>query len=235
MNRAFFNWSGGKDSALALYYLQKDPQFSIDCLFTSVNKKFNRISMHGVRVALLEEQAKQIGIPLKKLLLPEQPSMEEYSRLMKIAMDDFRVQNYTHSIFGDIFLENLKIYRDKKLKEVGIIGHYPLWKKNTKVLIHEFIDHGFKTVVVCASDKLLGKEFVGRIIDHDFINDLPDNVDPCGENGEFHTFVYDGPIFKKPIQFEIGKKVLKEYPSPDKSQNQKSVGFWFCDLLLNGI
>ncbi|MDH5367415.1 MAG: diphthine--ammonia ligase [Cyclobacteriaceae bacterium] len=231
MNNAFFNWSGGKDSALALYYLLKDPQFSINCLFTSINEKFNRISMHGVRVALLKEQAKQIGIPLKKLLLPEQPTMEEYSSLMKIAMDDFRIQNYTHSIFGDIFLEDLKAYRDQKLKEVGIIGHYPLWKKNTKVLIHEFIDLGFKTVVVCASDQLLGKDFVGRIIDHEFINDLPPNVDPCGENGEFHTFVYDGPIFKNPIQFELGKKILKEYPNPDKSQNQKPVGFWFCDLI----
>ncbi|MDH5475779.1 MAG: diphthine--ammonia ligase [Cyclobacteriaceae bacterium] len=231
MNNAFFNWSGGKDSALALYYLLKDPQFSVNCLFTSVNEKFNRISMHGVRVALLEEQAKQIGIPLKKLLLPEQPSMEEYSSLMKIAMDDFRVLNFTHSIFGDIFLEDLKAYRDQKLKEVGIIGHYPLWKKNTKALIHEFIDLGFKTVVVSASDQLLGKEFVGRVIDHDFINDLPDNVDPCGENGEFHTFVYDGPIFKRPIQFEVREKVLRKYPNPDKTQNQKLVGFWFCDLI----
>ncbi|MGY0427302.1 MAG: Dph6-related ATP pyrophosphatase, partial [Polaribacter sp.] len=152
-----------------------------------------------------------------------------------------------HAVFGDIFLEDLKEYRNSKLKEVGIEGVYPLWKKDTKEVLSEFLKLGFKAITVCVNAKLLGEEFVGRIIDQQFINDLPENVDICGENGEFHTFVFEGPNFKKPIEFVIGEKTLRSYtlhntdsdncyqPKKEEQEEQKEfdASFWYCDLVPN--
>lgn len=238
-SKAIFNWSGGKDSALALYHILKEQQFEISELVTTINSKFNRISMHGVRNELLYEQVKSIGIPLKEILVPEQPSMEDYNNIMKQQLSFLKKEQVTHSIFGDIFLEDLRAYREEKLNEVGLKAVFPLWKRDTKELMNEFLDLGFKTIVVCVKSELLGKEFVGRIIDKEFIKDLPENVDPCGENGEFHTFVFDGPIFKNPIKFELGEVILKEYEAPKTKKDScftstisnKSVGFYFCDLI----
>ncbi len=161
---------------------------------------------------------------------------------MKTALEKLKKEGIEYSIFGDIFLENLRKYRENKLAEVTMKGLFPLWKRPTKELIKEFIDLGFKTIVVCVNDKYLDKSFAGRIINNEFVNDLPDNVDPCGENGEFHTFVYDGPIFNKPINFELREVVHKEYkPSADNKddecfKNSKDTsydtGFWYKDLLL---
>ncbi len=237
-HKSIFNWSGGKDSALSLYHILKDPQYEIASLLTSINKTYGRVSMHGVREELLEEQAKQLEKPLIKLKLEDQPSMDDYNREMKNTMDTLHMEGYTHSIFGDIFLEDLKNYRVEKLKAAGFEAVFPIWKRDTRELVHEFIDLGFKTMVVCTKAELLDESFAGRIIDHEFLKDLPDNVDPCGENGEFHTFVFDGPIFKNPIEFEIGEKVYREYKSPTQSNNHYSgkinnpnqMGFWFCDL-----
>ena len=237
--KAIFNWSGGKDSSLALYHILKEDNFDIDSLMTTVNSKFDRISMHGVRKELLYEQGESIGLPIKEIRLPEMPSMSDYDQIMKNELSSLKDDGVTHSIFGDIFLEDLRDYRVNKLKEVGLKGHFPLWKRDTKELVHEFIDLGFKTIVVCVKSELLSKDFAGRVIDHDFLNDLPDNVDPCGENGEFHTFVFDGPIFKKPIEFEIGETVFKEYKAPKDADDicsgsdvkPKSSGFYFCDLI----
>jgi len=238
-SKAIFNWSGGKDSALALYQVLKEGEFDITQLITTVNSKYNRISMHGVRNELLNSQASSIGIRLKEILVPEQPSMEDYDNIMKEQLTHIKKEKVTHSIFGDIFLEDLRAYRENKLKEVGLKAVFPLWKRETIDVVHEFIDLGFKTIVVCVKSELLGKEFVGRVLDRDFLNDLPNNVDPCGENGEFHTFVFDGPIFKNPIKFEIGEKVFKEYKAPkDKEDScytanneKKAAGFYFCDLI----
>ena len=236
--KAFFNWSGGKDSALALYHAQKDEQYSIERLLTNINGKHRRISMHGVREELLELQAEAIGLPLQKIILPEEPSMREYENRMKETMEEFYKENFTHAFFGDIFLEDLKKYREEQLAKVSITPVFPLWKRNTVELLHEFIDLGFKTILVCTKAELLPHEFAGRIIDKDFLKDLPKNVDACGENGEFHSFVFDGPIFKKPVDIKIGEKVFKEYQTPkDEKDNcftkpkPSSMGFWFCDLL----
>lgn len=237
--KAIFNWSGGKDSALALYHVLKEEKFDISELITTVNSKYKRISMHGVRNELLSAQALSLGIPLKEILVPEQPSMEDYDTIMKAQLTHIKKEKVTHSIFGDIFLEDLRTYRENKLKEVGLKAVFPLWNRATIDVVHEFIDLGFKTIVVCVKSELLGKEFVGRVLDRDFLNDLPENVDPCGENGEFHTFVFDGPIFEKPIAFEIGEKVFKEYKAPkDKEEacfsanvEKKVAGFYFCDLI----
>lgn len=230
--KAIFNWSSGKDSALALYKILQEEKFEITSLLTSINKEFQRISMHGVHVSLLEKQAESLGFPLAQLELPKEPSMEEYREMMESIMTDFKKQGVTHSIFGDIFLEDLRKYREDQLAAAGIQGVFPLWKKDTKNLIEEFMDLGFKTIVTCINETYLDKSFAGRVIDKQFIEDLPENVDPCGENGEFHTFTFDGPIFKDPIGFEVGEIVKKTYPKP-KSGNDEENGeyvFWFCDL-----
>jgi uncharacterized protein (TIGR00290 family) len=236
--KAFFNWSGGKDSALALFYAQKADEYSVQRLLTNVNGKHRRISMHGVREELLELQADAIGLPLKKNILPEQPSMNEYENKMNDLLKDLQQEEFTHSIFGDIFLEDLKKYREEQLSKLGINAVFPLWKRDTTELLHEFIDLGFKTILVCVKAEVLPHDFAGRIIDRDFLKDLPSNVDACGENGEFHSFVFDGPIFKKPVDIKIGEKVYREYETPkDKNDNcftknpSSSMGFWFCDLL----
>lgn len=194
--------------------------------------------MHGVREELMQTQADAMGIPLQKLILSHQPSMLEYEKYMFTAMEQLKKEKFTHSIFGDIFLEDLKTYRETQLAKVGMSAVFPLWKRNTTELIHEFIDLGFKTIVVCVNEKYLDKTFCGRIIDKDFINDLPENVDVCGENGEFHTFVFDGPIFKNPISFKKGEIVYKEYDAPKTPADacftqvdSTSYGFYFCDLL----
>lgn len=236
--KALFNWSSGKDSTLALHYLLEQKTFKEIELFTSINKHFNRVSMHGIRTELVEKQAKSLGLNLNKLELPEMPSMEDYNQLMKEKLEHFTSNGFEYSIFGDIFLEDLRKYREEKLAEVGLKGVFPLWKKDTKELIQEFISLGYKTIVVCVNDSFLDKSFVGRIIDEQFIKDLPSNVDPCGENGEFHTFTFDGPIFKNPVDFEIGEIVYKTYPKPKTddseyncSENIVDNGFYFCDLV----
>ncbi|WP_312345073.1 Dph6-related ATP pyrophosphatase [Chryseobacterium binzhouense] len=231
--KAIFNWSSGKDSALALYKTLQEEKFKVTSLLTIINEEFQRISMHGVSVSLLEKQAESLGFPLIKLELPKEPSMEEYQELMSSTMNKIKSQGVTHSIFGDIFLEDLRKYREDQLQSIGMEAFFPLWKKNTTDLIHEFLDLGFKTIVTCVNETYLDKSFAGRIIDESFIKDLPENVDPCGENGEFHTFTFDGPIFKNPIDFEIGEVVKKTYPKPKSDENEEDGEyiFWFCDLI----
>lgn len=237
--KSFFNWSGGKDSALAFYYARQDNENPIELLLTSVNKIYRRVSMHGVREELVEKQARALGLPLQKLLLGEEPSMAEYESHMLRTMTDLKEKGFTHAVFGDIFLEDLRRYREAHLGEVGLGSVFPLWKKDTTQLVHEFIELGFKTIVVCTKAEVLDESFVGRIIDKDFLTDLPKGVDPCGENGEFHTFVFDGPIFREPVSFSIGEKVFREYKAPKDDKDtcspdqpvQCSMGFWFCDLI----
>src|ERR1700744_1405530 len=184
--KCIFNWSGGKDSALALYYCLQNPELEIKYLVTTVNDAFDRISMHGVRVELLKLQAESIGIPLYQIRLPEMPDMQTYDDTMRTHLGKFKAEGITHSIFGDIFLEDLKKYRDERLAEIGLTGIYPLWKRNTRELIDEFMHLGFGTVIACVQAKL--KDFAGKEITQQLIDTLPDGVDPCGENGEFHTF-----------------------------------------------
>ncbi|AGA79970.1 diphthine--ammonia ligase [Echinicola vietnamensis] len=242
MIKSVFNWSGGKDSALALHHVLKDDSITVDSLLTTINGHHQRISMHGVRRELLHAQAKSIGIPLDELLLPEMPSMDTYNLLMGEKMDAFKRAGITESIFGDIFLEDLKQYREEKLAQKGLKARFPLWKRDTSELIREFLDLGFKTVVVCIKDTVVPEEFLGRVIDLDFIKDLPSAIDPCGENGEFHTFVFDGPIFTSAIPFTFGEKVLRRYEAPkdqkdscysDTQEQPKAVGFHFQDLKLD--
>lgn len=230
------NWSGGKDAALALYHCLQN-KVPVQKLITNVNAAHDRISMHGVRRSLLQAQAKSIGLPLETIELPEQPSMRDYENAVTQKLTAFKKQGIDQAIFGDIFLEDLKAYREAQLQKIGIQALFPLWKKDATALLHEFIDLGFKAIIVCTRAEVLGKEFAGRMIDEAFLRDLPKGVDPCGENGEYHSFVFDGPIFSSPVTFTKGEIVFKEYAAPKENKEdcfttaQKSMGFYFCDLL----
>jgi len=228
-----FNWSGGKDSTLALHYALQDETIEIKYLVTTVTEKYNRVSMHGVRESLLLKQAESIGIPLYQIRLPEMPDMETYDNTMRNYLSKFKDEGITHSIFGDIFLEDLRKYREEKLSEMGLNAIFPLWKKDTTLLIDEFLKLNYKTIIVCAQQSL--QYICGKVIDKDLISSLPKNIDPCGENGEFHTFAFEGPIFKKIINFELGELVYRTYNNPklDNESGSKSddFGFWYIDLV----
>jgi len=242
--KVVFNWSGGKDSAFCLHRILQEQNYEVMCLLTTISEPFQRISMHGVRVELLELQAEHIGLPLLKVPIPEMPTMETYDDTMASVLMELKKQGVTASVFGDIFLEDLRRYREEKLAELNLTGIFPLWKIPTGKLIEDFINKGFKAITTCVNEKYLDKSFAGRIIDRKFLNDLPDNVDPCGENGEYHSFVFDGPIFSKPIGFEKGEVVYRKYTahrSDDNSTDNLTInknednpydhGFWYCDLI----
>lgn len=230
--KAIFNWSSGKDSALCLYKILQNNEFEIECLLTSISKQYQRISMHGVRTELLEQQAKNINLPLLKMEIPEMPTMETYENVLTKTLTELKKKGVTHSIFGDILLADLRKYREDQLAKMDLKGVFPLWEIPTDQLIREFISLGFKTIVTCVNERYLDKSFVGRLIDQDFLNDLPENVDPCGENGEFHTFAFDGPLFKEPVLFEKGEIVYRKYET-QKTDNKTEIhyGFWYCDLI----
>jgi len=232
-----FNWSGGKDSTLALHYALQDPNIEIRYLITTVTEKYNRVSMHGVREALLIKQAESIGIPLYQIRLGEMPDMESYDSTMKMHLSKFKEEGITHSIFGDIFLEDLRQYRENKLAEIGLQAIFPLWQKDTRNLIKEFLNLRYKTIIVCAQQNL--QNICGKVISMDLISKLPADIDPCGENGEFHTFAFEGPIFKNKIPFTIGEQVFRTYNAPAKTtpdddspcSSTALSGFWYIDLL----
>ena len=234
--QAIFFWSGGKDSALCLWKVLQQKEYEVAALVTTVNENFKRISMHGVREELLDKQAESIGIPLVKMYVSEGTN-NEYEQKMNETLMKFKGQGITKVIYGDIFLGDLRAYRDSNLAKLGMQGVYPLWKQNTKALIDEFLSLGFKTITCCTNDAYLGEDRVGEIIDQKYIDTLPSDVDPCGENGEYHTFCYDGPLFRYPVKFAKGEKIYRplEIKTTDDECNPKvqTRGFWFCDLASN--
>lgn len=236
--KSYMNWSGGKDSSLSLYKILQNDQYRVCTLLTNVSSTHDRISMHGVRRSLLHAQADAVGIPLQTIELSDQPSMAVYEQAMQLKVVELKSDGYTTAIFGDIFLEDLKLYREKKLAAEDMQCVFPLWKMDTREVMEEFLALGFKSVIVCVNEEFLDQSFCGRVIDNSFLKDLPANVDPCGENGEYHTFVFDGPIFRQPVKFKKGELVRKTYPAPasiNKSQNpidrESEYGFVFCDLI----
>lgn len=229
--KALMNWSGGKDSALSLYHVLKEKNFDVQYLLTTVNNAFGRISMHGVREELLDKQAENIGLELLKVRLSETVSMEEYHAQMESALTPMVQKGIEYSIFGDIFLEDLRQHREERLTKFGMKGVFPIWKRPSLELLAEFWDLGFKTIVVSVNGNVLDKSFCGRILDRDFIKELPTNIDPCGENGEFHTFVYEAPYYKNSINFEIGETVDKTYNFKDAEGNEHISTYYFTDLL----
>ena len=220
MPKAVLCWSGGKDSARALYEILGG-QYEVVSLLTTVTRDYERVSMHGVRTALVEEQARSLNLPLEKVFISAGASDAEYETQMRDKLEAFKDRGVSSVIFGDIFLEDLRKYREDKLAQVGMRGVFPLWKRDTSELARSFIELGFKAVTTCVDSRLLDESFVGRLIDEAFLASLPPGVDPCGENGEFHSFVFDGPTFDNPVRFETGEKVLRE-------------SFYFCDLVPTG-
>ncbi len=238
--KCIFNWSGGKDSSLALYHCLQNPELDIRYLVTTINDAVNRISMHGVRYELLKQQANEIGIKLYEIRLPEMPDMKTYDDVMRLHLEKFKGEGITHSIFGDIFLEDLKKYREEKLAEVGLEAIFPLWKRDTREIINEFLELGFKTVIVCTQEKY--GFLLGKVIDQKLIDTFPADMDVCGENGEFHTFAFEGPIFKNAIKYSLGERVFKAFDAPKSTDNvcgssqtmvPKNSGFWYVDLLTD--
>lgn len=224
--KTYFNWSSGKDSALALYYMLQAQRHDVQYLLTSINTHHDRVSMHGLRRELLIKQIEAVGIQSGIIEMPEHPTNEIYERLLTEKVRSLYNEGFRFAAFGDIFLEDLRKYREQQMDPVGIKCLFPIWKRNTKQLMNEFLNLGFKAITVCVNGALLDKSFAGRILDLEFIEQLPEGVDPCGENGEFHTFCFDGPIFSKPVNFSVGETVQREYR--DGSMVHR---FWFCDLL----
>ena len=227
-------WSGGKDSAVCLYKVLQEKQYEVAYLLTTLNEKFKRVSMHGVREELLDEQARQIGIPLVKIYVSEGTNAE-YERKMEETLLKFKKAGIEHVIFGDIFLEDLRKYRENNLAKVGMKGIFPLWKLDTTKLLKDFLFLKFKTIICCTNDAYLGEEWAGRVIDEKFLSELPSNADACGENGEYHTFCFEGPLFKQPIKVKGGEKIYKplEIKTADDCNMPRSQtkGFWFCELI----
>jgi len=213
-----FCWSGGKDSAMALHALRSAGDCRITALLTTITEEYDRISMHGVRRALLERQAESLGLPLHAVLIPPQCINAIYEERMKEALAQHLTRGVRRVAFGDIFLEDLRVYREKNLAQIGMQALFPIWKRGTGELARDFVGLGFRAITVCVDPRVLDASFAGRELDASFFADLPVGVDPCGENGEFHTFVFDGPVFETPIAFRVGEKVLRD-------------GFCFCDLL----
>lgn len=232
--KCIFCWSGGKDSALALYKVLQENKYEVVALLTTLNENFKRVSMHGVREKLLDQQAASIGLPLIKMYVNEGTNAE-YEKNMEALLLEYKAKGVTKVIFGDIFLGDLRAYREKKLGKVGLTAEFPLWKEDTRKLVHEFLNLGFKTLTCCVNDAYLTEDSVGVEVDEKFIETLSKNIDPCGENGEYHTFCYAGPIFKTLIKFQIGEKVYKslEIKTSDCMMDAPvTKGFWFCDLLV---
>lgn len=213
-----FCWSGGKDSAMALHTLLQRSDIQIAALLTTVTEGYERISMHGVRRDLLERQAQSIGLPLHEVRIPPQCINPVYEARMEAALRIYLEKGVRKVAFGDIFLEDLRAYREKNLARVGMTAIFPVWKRDTRELIRSFHASGFRAVAVCVDPKILAPSFAGRELDESFFRDLPPHADPCGENGEFHTFVFDGPIFHSPISVRAGEIVNRD-------------GFVFCDIL----
>ncbi len=207
--QAIFSWSGGKDSAYALYRVLNEGVYTIRYLLTNVNEKFRRISMHGVREELLDQQAHQLGLPLRKIYLPDYISMAAYDARINEELTKARQEGISHIIFGDIFLEDLRLYREEQCQRAGLIAVFPLWQLNTQTLAQTIYMAGFRAILCCINGNSLDQSFAGRELAPALLADLPPTVDPCGENGEFHTFVYDGPIFRQPIP--VVRDIITEY------------------------
>jgi uncharacterized protein (TIGR00290 family) len=212
------SWSGGKDSALSLHEIQRAGAYSVAGLLTTITEDYDRISMHGVRRVLLEQQAYALGLPLQKINIPKDATNGVYESRLRAFLEERLREGIGVVAFGDIFLEDLRQYREQNLAQIGMKGLFPIWKRDSHELARSFIELGFEAVVVCVDTSVLDASFAGRVFDKELLRDLPGNVDPCGENGEFHSFVFDGPNFKQPIGHRPGEVVRRDR-------------FCFCDLL----
>jgi len=213
------SWSGGKDSAMAAYHLLASQKYEIATLLTTVTEDFDRISMHGVRRDLLAQQAESLAIPLHEIMIPKDCPNEIYEARMREALTHFKARGITKIAFGDLFLDDVKQYRDERLAQAGMTGLYPIWMRDTDELVRTFIGLGFKAILACVDTQAIDASFAGRELDYQLLRDLPEDADPCGENGEYHSFVYAGPIFKKAIPCRAGERVMR------------TARFNYCDIM----
>jgi len=216
--KAIVSWSSGKDSAMALHRILNSNEFEILAILTTVSDTFQRVSMHGVREELLDQQASSLGIAVEKVRIPYPCPNEVYEQKMSELLRNYKSKGVSHVVFGDLFLEDIRRYREEKLGQIGVTAVFPLWKENTDELSRTIIRVGFKAIVTCVDPKKLHPKFAGRYFVEMFLSEIPGNVDPCGENGEFHTFVFDGPIFRNRIEITVGDRVVRD-------------GFQFVDLV----
>ncbi len=215
---AIVAWSGGKDSAMALYQLVRDKKVEIAGLLTTVSEGYDRVSMHGVRRELLAAQARSLGYPLTEVLLPQGCTYAVYEECMLEALQKHRRAGATLMATGDLFLRYVRQDRERLLSKVSMRAIFPLWESDTRALAKQFSPLTFRSIVVCVDTALLDRSYAGREYDSSFLQDLPGDVDPCGENGEFHTFVYNAPLFRQPVEIQRGVRIMRE--------NQ----FHYCDL-----
>lgn len=220
--KAVFNWSGGKDSALALLKILESDKFEVISLLTSTNAENGCSSMHGIPSSLLEKQAESIGIPLTQVKVAPGAGMEEYSETMRRTSEMFRKSGVTHFIFGDIFLEDIRRYRENELAKAGLQIVEPLWGKSSSA-IEEFLESGLKSVITAADASILGRKHIGSMIDRNFILNLPEGCDPCGENGEYHSFCHDGPLFRHPVRYILSEPEKKSFDDGKYS-------FWISEI-----
>jgi uncharacterized protein (TIGR00290 family) len=224
------SWSGGKDSAYGLWILLEDNRFEVCRLLTTLGEETRRVGLHGIHEDLIVLQAESLGLPLDRIYYPASGDNQAYEQAMNKYMDVLEREGIYHIAFGDIFLEDLRKYREDKLAECGFHAIFPLWKMDTKVLANDFINAGFKTMICAADADLILKDKIGKDFSTEFLNSLPERVDPCGENGEFHTFCYDGPIFEKALEIKLGEILSKSYDIPlaDGAVDKKQ--YWFADI-----
>lgn len=212
------SWSGGKDSAMGLHEILVKDTFEVMALLTTITEEYDRVSLHGVRRGLVERQAKSIGVPMEEVFIPRNVSNEEYGSMMEDVLLKYKDQGVLSVMFGDVFLEDVRDYRESNLRKVGMKGIFPLWKRDSETLVESFIDLGFKAVITRIDSNVLDRQFVGRILDKDLLAEFPSHVDSSGENGEYHSFVFDGPVFENAIRFSVGEVVSRD-------------GFHYCDLI----
>ncbi|MBM2824479.1 MAG: ATP-binding protein [Dehalococcoidales bacterium] len=216
--KVVLSWSGGKDSARALYEMRRSQEYEVVALLTSFNGEYDRVTMHGVRRLLVEQQAEALSLPMESVVLPRVASNEEYESRTQAALARLQEVGVSAVAFGDIFLEDLRKYREDNLARIGMKAVFPIWGRDTRELTSSFVSLGFQSIVTCVDSRVLSKTFAGRVIDTSFLAELPPGVDPCGENGEYHSFVFAGPIFKQRIPVIVGEVVCRD-------------SFYFCDLL----
>jgi uncharacterized protein (TIGR00290 family) len=204
------SWSGGKDCALALYELLRAGDFEIVALLTTITEDYDKVSMHGIRTALIDLQGKALGIPVEKVHLANDAANKEYEERLTKTLTRYKEQGVKSFAFGDLYLDEVRKYREKNLARIAMEAVFPLWGRDTNLIAQQFINSAFKAVVTCVDSRTLDKTFIGRSIDKQFLSELPVSVDCCGENGEYHSFVYDGPIFNQRISHQTGQVVLRD-------------------------
>jgi uncharacterized protein (TIGR00290 family) len=208
--KTLVSWSSGKDSAWMMHVLKQDPSVEVGGLLTTMNEQFDRVAMHAVRRRLLEAQAEAAGIPLRTVQLPWPCTNEQYEDRMRVAVAQAVAEGFTHVAFGDLFLEDVRKYREQKLAGTGLTPIFPIWGIPTDELAQRMVDDGLRSVLTCINPKHLDRSFAGRQFNRELLDDLPAGVDKCGERGEFHSFAWDGPMFNKPVAIKVGEVVDRD-------------------------